>query len=158
MRPPRVYVDTSVFGGSQDVEFDTDSQRFFDRVRAGDFEVLVSRMVLEELASAPSHVQGVLRTLPPDRFVVLERTAETLRLADAYIDAGVLTASKRTDALHVAAATVARADLILSWNFRHMVNYDRIRGFSAVNLMQGYHPVDIRSPQELAYGREDEDV
>ena len=49
----------------------------------------------------------------------------------------------------MAAATVADADLILSWNFKHIVNYDRIRGFNGVNLKHGYRALSIISPMEL---------
>ena len=76
-------------------------------------------------------------------------------LAQAYVDAGALGKASLEDALHVATATVAGADLILSWNFRHLVNYDRIRRLNAVNLMNGYRPMDIRSPMEVGYEEED---
>ncbi len=60
----------------------------------------------------------------------------------------------RGDAIHVAAATVAGADLVLSWNFKHIVNYDRIHKYNAVNLLNGYRQIDIRSPMELTHGEE----
>jgi len=72
-----------------------------------------------------------------------------MALAQAYIDAGILSSSRMADAIHVAAATVARADLILSWNFRHIVNYDRIRKFNGVNALNGYPPIEIYSPLEV---------
>ena len=62
------------------------------------------------------------------------------------------------DATHVAAATVARADLILSWNFKHLVNYNRIRKFNGVNALKGFAQIEIRSPLEVSYGDEGEDV
>ena len=58
----------------------------------------------------------------------------------------------------MAAATVASADLILSWNFKHIVRYDRIQRFNGVNALHGYHPLDIRSPLELDYDDESEDI
>ena len=83
---------------------------------------------------------------------------EAKTLSDAYIAAGAIGTSSAVDALQVAAATAAGADLIVSWNFQHIVNYDRIQKFNAVNLMNGYRTMDIRSPQELAYGDQDKDV
>ena len=74
------------------------------------------------------------------------------------MNAGVVTRTHESDALHVAAATVARADLIVSWNFRHMVNYERIRKFNGVNAMEGYPAIEIRSPLEIQYGDENKDV
>jgi len=70
-------------------------------------------------------------------------------LAKAYILAGALGESSREDAIHVAMATLLGADLILSWNFKHIVNLGRIRMFNSVNLAQGYRMVEIRSPLEV---------
>ncbi len=76
-------------------------------------------------------------------------------LADAYIAAQALTEASQEDAIHVAAATVARANLILSWNFKHIVNYERIQRFNSVNLANNYGLIDIRSPLEIGDGSED---
>jgi hypothetical protein len=70
-------------------------------------------------------------------------------LCEAYLEAGVVTPQSSNDAHHVALATVARADVIVSWNFRHIVHLDRIRRFNAVNLRDGYPLIDIRSPKEI---------
>jgi len=83
---------------------------------------------------------------------------EAKELATLYLDGGILGRASAEDAFHVAIATVAGADLILSWNFKHIVNYERIRKFNAVNLMNGYKTLDIRSPWEMEYGDENEDV
>ena len=80
------------------------------------------------------------------------------KLADAYVAAGVLGKASRADGLHVAAATVAGADLIVSWNFKHIVNYNRIRRYNAVNALNGYRSLEIRSPAEVAYDDENEDL
>ena len=76
-------------------------------------------------------------------------TAESEQLRDAYLAAGVVGPAAMNDAHHVALATVARADLIVSWNFRHIVHVEKIRRFNAVNLMEGYVTIDIRSPREV---------
>ena len=81
---------------------------------------------------------------------------EVRDLAEEYLRAGVLGERWADDATHVAAATVAGAELIVSWNFRHIVNYNRIRGFNAVNLQNGYRTVTFLSPQQ-ANGMYDED-
>jgi hypothetical protein len=70
-------------------------------------------------------------------------------LRDAYLAAGVVGAASENDAHHVALAAVARADLIVSWNFKHIVHVDKIRRFNAVNLIEGYGMIDIRSPLEV---------
>ncbi len=149
MHKIRVYVDTSVFGGVHDDEFAELSEQFFDRVKAGKFVVLVSQLTTGELEDAPERVSRVLLDLPPERVEQIMLDEEVRALADDYIRADVLSQASQDDAIHVAAATVASADLILSWNFRHIVNYDRIRGFNSVNVRNGYRSMVILSPREV---------
>ena len=149
MRKIRVYVDTSVFGGTQDEEFAESSLRFFDRARKGEFVILLSAHTVDELAPAPDEVLQVLRDLPQHCVETVSASAETEALAGAYIQAGALGKASRMDALHVAAATVADADLILSWNFKHIVHFDKIMGYEGINLTKGYRSPRIHSPWEL---------
>ena len=79
----------------------------------------------------------------------IETTAEATVLAEAYLAARVVPAGSRVDALHVALASVARADAVVSWNFKHLVQLQRIRGFHAVNVLRGYPLIEIRSPLEV---------
>jgi predicted nucleic acid-binding protein len=150
----RVYADTSVFGGLFDEEFAEPSRRFFDRVRRGEFTLVVSTQVLRELSGAPQGVRDEFDAIPESSLETVPISRAVEALADAYLTAGVLGSARRADALHVAAASVTGADLIVSWNFRHIVNYRRIGRYSAVNVLQGYGPIEIRSPAELAYDDE----
>ena len=77
-------------------------------------------------------------------------TPEATELRNAYIASEVVGHQHQNDAFHGARATVSRADIIVSWNFRHIVHFDKIRGFNAVNLREGYLPMEIRSPLEVA--------
>ncbi len=154
----RSYVDTSVFGGTQDEQFAEPSRRFFDRVQNGEFIVLLSAHTVDELLPAPEQIMQVLRDLPENCVERIASGEEVRTLAEAYIKAGALGEASRMDALHVAAATVARAELILSWNFKHIVNYDRIHMFNGVNVLNGYPAVEIYSPLELNYGNEDQNI
>ena len=149
MRRIRVYVDTSVFGGMHDEEFAEPTGRFFRQVQEGRFLVLVSTLSVDELNGAPECVTDVLRQLLPEQVEPVALTEEVRELAEEYVRAGVLSQKYADDAVHVAAATVAGAELIVSWNFRHMVNYDRIRGFNAVNVRNGYRTITILSPREV---------
>ena len=158
MRRIRVYADTSVFGGTQDEEFAEASRRFFERVRGGEYLVLVSQIALDENERAPEKVRQVLADLPPGSVKEIPIDDEVNELAQAYIDAGALAPRRIADATQVAAATVARADLVLSWNFKHLVNYDRIHKFNGVNALNGYPQIEIRSPLEVGHVDEDEDV
>ncbi len=91
---------------------------------------------------------GALGDLPE---VIDAATDEIRNLADRYIESGALPKGMRSDALHIAAATVAGVDVLASWNFRHMVNLWRIRQYSEVNRRMGYPPVEIRTPKELEH-------
>jgi len=153
----RVYADTSVFGGVEDPEFAEPSRRFFERVRDGTFILVLSPFTVRELDAAPAPVKQLLEDLPPENVEHVEDDADVAALADSYIAAGVLSEACRMDALHVAAGTVGRADLILSWNFKHIVNYQRIRRFNGVNALKGYASIEIRSPLEVDYEDQDED-
>ena len=158
MRKTRAYVDTSVFGGTDDEEFSVASRRFFERIHGGEFTVLISQLTVDELQGAPSQVQRVFKELPADNVVFVPADPEATALAQAYMDANILGKSSLADALHVATATVAGADLILSWNFRHIVNYDRIHKYNGVNALRGYPPIEIHSPLEISDADENENI
>lgn len=85
----------------------------------------------------------------PNAIEMIEESDEIHSLRNAYINAGVLTVSSLADAEHIAAASVSGLDLVVSWNFKHIVHYDKIIGFEAVNLLNGYKPIRIHSPREL---------
>ena len=146
---PRIYVDTSVIGGCEDDEFRTDSRRLFEGFRRGDMTLVVSTVTLDELAKAPESVQAVLESVPLANRVTVGETVEAQSLAQAYIDAGAIGPSSRSDALHVAIATLNRADVLASWNFKHMVNWWRVEAYNRVNQENNHDHLDIRTPQEI---------
>jgi len=158
MRRIRVYADTSVFGGTQDEEFSDASMWLFEKAKQGAWVILISQITLDELLGAPDSVRSVLEDLPPDAVEEVAVDDEVRALADAYVAAGALGPARRNDARHIAAATVAGADAILSWNFRHVVNFERIRKYNGVNVLNGYHPVAIHSPLEMGYEDEKQDI
>ena len=111
--------------------------------------LLVSDLLLEELSRAPREVQGILDAVPEDCTEHIESSEESARLREAYLAAGIVGPAREDDAHHIALATVSRADLVVSWNFKHIVHVEKIRLFNAINLMQGYGLIDIRSPLEV---------
>lgn len=144
----RIYIDTSVFGGLYDAEFADASKVFFERVGCVDFQPVVSALVMTELVCAPAEVRNYF-----EKFVscadMVDVNDDTIRLMHSYIDAGVVSAKWRDDALHVAAASVSRCAIIASWNFKHIVNYRKVPRYNAVNILNGYGPIAIHSPLEL---------
>jgi hypothetical protein len=146
----RVYVDTSVIGGCLDDEYRPASIRLIDRSRGGDLLLVISDTTLAELASAPPRVREVLEGLPMGCLEFVHQDAESEALAEEYIKQEVIPRRMLVDAQHIAVATMARVDVLVSWNFRHIVNLERINGFNAVNLRSGYPMLEIRSPLELS--------
>lgn len=149
----RIYTDTSTVGGCLDEEFRTPSLQLFDRFRSGLDRLVLSDLTLAELEGAPTEVREVLQTVPEDFLEEVLFDTGASELAQEYLAAGVLGAAHLEDARHIATATVHRVDVLVSWNFKHIVNLDRIRGYNSVNLRLGYGFLEIRSPQEvLRYG------
>lgn len=149
MRRLTIYADTSVFGGCFDEEFADSSRRLIEEVKAGRFVLVISATAVEELRVAPERVRQLVAEFPDECTETIELSEEIQDLRDAYIDAGVVGPSSLMDAEHIASATVAGVDLITSWNFKHIVHFEKIRGYHAVNLVQGYHPVPIHTPREV---------
>jgi predicted nucleic acid-binding protein len=157
MKHMRIYVDTSVFGGCFDEEFKKPSKALFRVIKANRATPLISDILIAELARAPQEVQDLLSaTLKWGNAERLEVTEEALALQQAYMDAGVVVQKYADDALHVAHATIARADVIVSWNFKHLVNPAQIRSFNGINLANGYGMIVILSPETVVIMEEKE--
>ena len=145
----KVYVDTSVLGGCFDPEWAEWSNRLMEEFRAGRKLAVISDVMLSELLDAPARVRELLQSLPATSRIHVFIDDEARELADRYIAEGALTFNMLVDARHIALATIQRVDVLVSWNFRHIVNFNRIRLFNAVNLKAGYPLVEIRSPREV---------
>jgi len=144
----RVYADTSVFGGVFDEEFARPSQAFFESVRRGRFQLVISAVVRDELAEAPENVRAFSQQIRL-RAQEVDVTGQAVRLQKAYLAAGVVGPASEFDALHVAVATTSGCRVIVSWNFRHIVNFQKIPLYNGVNLARGYGTIAIHSPQEV---------
>jgi predicted nucleic acid-binding protein len=145
---PRIYIDTSVIGGCLDDEFSTDSNRLLEMANNGKAVLLISDLLIRELDDGPPQVRAILKALPSKAIERIFLTSESDAVFEAYIRAGILGDRHANDARHIALATVAKADLVLSWNFKHIVHWDKIRMFNSVNLREGYPQLEIRSPLE----------
>lgn len=155
MKLLQVYVDASVVGGCIDEEFALYSRRLWDRFVRGEMIQVLSEHTLRELKGAPENVRKLLSEIPPRHQLLLQDSPEADELADAYLGHGVVGPGSRADALHIALATTGRVDVLVSWNFKHIVNLGRIRMFNAVNLQQGYGLIEIRSPREVLSDEKD---
>ncbi len=147
-RPLRVYADTSVFGGVFDEEFAKFSRKFFKQVAAGQFTLVISALIEDEIESAPIAVKELFKE---NRQIaeIAEITPEAISLQESYISAGVVSPKWEADALHVALASVSRCNLIVSLNFSHIVHFDKKILYNTVNKISGYNDIVICSPPEV---------
>ncbi len=154
MRTLRVYTDTSVLGGCFDSEFAPWSNGLVDDFRQGRVRLVLSDVIAAELAGAPEAVRELHIDLLANGAEVVAVTNEPLALLDAYQAHGILGARFKNDMLHIALATVAEVDVLVSWNFQHIVRLEKIRLFNAVSAELGYRPILICSPREVtSYGQ-----
>jgi len=154
MKRQRIYIDTSVIGGCFDAEFAEWSNGLMNDFRNGTFQPLLSEVVAAEIDEAPANVQLIYAELTSLDAEILEVGNDGLELAEEYQTRSILKPDFYDDGLHIALATVAEADLLVSWNFKHIVRFDKIRLFNAVNIEFGYKPLEIFSPREVTtYGR-----
>jgi predicted nucleic acid-binding protein len=145
----KIYIDTSIVGGYFDVEFSNDTKALFKRLQNKEIVFMVSSVLTQELQKAPRNVRELLGKYNSDCFEYVELTKEAITLADKYVDEKVVGKTSIDDCRHIALATIYKADVLASWNFKHIVNLDRIKGYNGVNLKYGYSVVEIRSPKEL---------
>ena len=145
----RIYLDTSVFGGYYDDEFEKFTKPLFDRIINNNYILLFSTVTQDELENAPKAVKELVLHLKAGFTEFLELTGEAVDLAMEYIAEKVVGKTSFTDCLHIALATINHADFLISWNFKHIVNIQRIMGYNSVNIRKGYKQLEIRSPRDL---------
>lgn len=149
MRKPRLYFDTSVFGGIYDDEFRDETEKLFKMVRAGEIVCVYSDLTEYELESAPERIKTHFLNLDKSTIEFVEITEEINQLAEEYVREKVVGETSIDDCRHIACATINKVDYLISWNFKHIVNVFRIRGYNSINLRNGYIQLDIRSPKEI---------
>jgi predicted nucleic acid-binding protein len=145
----RIYIDTSVFGGYFDDEFSEHTIPLFDRLKNDEFTLLFSTVTQDELENAPEKVKILVKSIKTNNTEFLDTTDEAVELATEYISEKVVGQTSFADSLHIALATINRADFLISWNFKHIVNVQRIRGYNSINIKNGYKQLEIRSPREF---------
>ena len=145
----RVYIDTSVVGGYFDEEFLEDTFIFIEIVRNGEITIIVSDILEAELLRAPDFVKVLLQNIDKKNIEIVRLSPDSIELADKYIEAKVVGKTSRADCQHIAIATICNADVLVSWNFKHIVNLDRIRGYNGINYQFGHKLIEIRTPKEI---------
>ncbi|UZO82682.1 hypothetical protein NBT05_11620 [Aquimarina sp. ERC-38] len=131
------------------MEFSEFTKPLFERIKNGEFTVLLSAVLQQELKPAPERIVKLITDLKSEYIEFLDEDEDAVELATEYITEKVVGQTSFADCLHIALATINQADLLVSWNFKHIVNVERIRGYNSVNIKKGYKQLDIRSPREL---------
>lgn len=145
----RFYFDTSVFGGVYDIEFEEESLQLFERVNLGKIICMYSDLTESEILKAPKNVRDYFKKLPKEHTERVIVNSEIIELATKYINEKVVGKTSFDDCIHIATATFNKADILVSWNFKHIVNVYRIRGYNSINLRSNYLSLEIRSPKEI---------
>ena len=147
MKILKVYIENSVIGGYFDDEFKEFTHKLFEKFEKGIYKPIISTHVIAELENgAPEYVKEILRTINYEEYIVND---EMLELAQKYMEQRIVSKNYYSDVLHIAVATVLGVDVLVSWNFKHIVNLGRIKLFNSVNLKEGYSMLEIRSPREV---------
>ncbi|MBI5913977.1 MAG: PIN domain-containing protein [Bacteroidetes bacterium] len=151
----RIYLDTSVFGGYFDPEFELWTKILFDKIIQGEYKIIYSRLIDIELNPAPEPVRNLAKNLPDSSLEYIDISDEAIELAEHYLNENVVGKTSRADCIHIALATLHNADILVSWNFKHIVNVNRIRGYNSVNYKFGHKILEIRTPREILEYDED---
>jgi hypothetical protein len=149
MKRTRIYIDTSIVGGYFDIEFKEVTFKLFERLERDEVIFVVSDLLDLELMNAPIHVKELLLKYPNEKFERIEFSEIANNLAEQYIERNVVGRTSIEDCRYIALATLNNVDVLASWNFKHIVNLDRINGYNLVNLQNGFAEIEIRSPKDL---------
>ncbi len=117
--------------------------------RLGDYEVAISELTVTEIQAtgSPPIREQMTELIRP--FSILPIEEEARRLAQEYVHRGVFSPGTIEDAIHVAVAVASRQDMLVSWNFRHLVNRRRRTLINEVNVLMGYPTIEILAPPEV---------
>lgn len=155
MKKDRIYIDTSIVGGYFDFEFEVETKLLFNRLTEQEIIFVISDLLDIELERAPERVKNLLYQYPNAFFERVSLTEEAKKLGELYVKENVVGQTSVEDCYHIALATINNVDVLASWNFKHIVNFNRIKGYNAVNLKNGYNLLEIRNPKDLIeYGNE----
>jgi predicted nucleic acid-binding protein len=158
----KVYLDTSVIShlDQRDApEKMSDTLKFWERAKTGEFDIFISPVDMEELDKCSQEKLACLRNyLSEIKLTLLTKNAESEELAKLYVDSNVLSEKHIDDCRHIAYACVANCDVIVSWNFKHIVNHKTISGVKGVNAVAGYKEMAIYIPTILISMEEHDDT
>ena len=159
MRKPKIYLETTLFNHyfDEDREAHADTVTLFKDIKLKKYEAYTSTYVIDELENANEPKRSnMLNLIEEYNITVLPADEEARALADIYINEGIIPVTHGYDSLHIACATINDLEYIFSLNFKHINRVKTKTMTSIINIRQGYKPITIASPMEVAENGEDE--
>ena len=145
----KLYLDTSIFGGFFEPEFQLWTQKLIGDILDGHYIAVFTDLTLLELENVPEKVRDLADRIIKTNSQFITIDPSCIDLANNYLKEKIITSKFQSDALHIAAATINKVDVVTSWNFKHIVNLNKIRLYNSVNLKYGYSLIEIRTPREI---------
>jgi predicted nucleic acid-binding protein len=162
MKKLKIYLDTSVIShldAPDTPDKQEDTRKLWKAIQAGEYEVFLSSVTMVELDACPEPKRSALLAWLGDvDYTELDETEEVLSLAEQYLESGILPKKSSRDRQHIAYACVYNCDMLVSWNFKHMVNIKTISGVKSVNALAGYREMPIYTPTMLISGGTEDDT
>ncbi|GHT13645.1 hypothetical protein AGMMS4956_10150 [Bacteroidia bacterium] len=153
MNKLKIYLDTSVISylDQQDApERMSETIQLWDKIKAGKFDVAISNVTLSEInACEESKKIVLLKYLGQINYQIVQIDENTQHIAEKFISLGILKPKSYDDCLHIAAAIVSHCDIIVSWNFKHIVNHKTVMGVKAITALEGFSDVFIYAPSAI---------
>jgi len=147
MAVPRVYLETTIFNHYFDENMGIAHEcthMLFEEIIKGKYKPFTLYAVIDEIKMAPSEKRDKMINLISEYNInIIEYNLKAVVLADLYISDGILSNKRRTDALHIAIATVKELDIIISMNFKHIVRRKTRITTGIINTQNGYKPIEI---------------
>ena len=157
----KVYLDTSVISYLYQLDATErmeDTLEVWEMFRNKKYDVYISNIVLNEISGCNEEKLNILlEYLNEIEYTVVETDENTVELAEKFIDFGILRQKSFDDCQHIAAAILAGCDIIISWNFKHIVNVKTVRGVKVITTLEGYKDLMIYPPSVLLESEDDYD-
>lgn len=152
MNKTKVYLDTSVISYLEQTDAPEQMQitrNVWETLKSGKYDIYISDVVVKELSNCKDENKRklLLGHLSEIKYNVVDLDEKTVEFAEHIIDFGILKKRSYDDCQHISAAIISNCDFIMSWNFKHIVNLDTIKGIKVLTTMEGYKNIAIYSPE-----------
>lgn len=153
MKKQKIYLDTSVISHLDQHDAPDkmeDTLILWDEIKRGTYDVHLSQITMAEVLSNKQPKLGLLlEHLEEIEYTLIEVERDAEAYANALISDGILTEKSRADCLHIASAVITDCDMLLSWNFKHILRIKTVNGVRSVSARFGYKGIDIVPPSML---------